>query len=61
MKKTNVTVLILILVLVTLLCSMANSAFAHEEPQAGEGRRSISFTGHQTLNLKLMMSPSLTA
>ena len=37
MKKTNLTVVILILVLATLLLSMASSAFAHEEPVAEEG------------------------
>ena len=36
MKKTNVTVLILILALLTILLSMASSAFAHEEPDAEE-------------------------
>ena len=37
MKKTNLTVLMLILVVVTLLLSMASSAFAHEEPASEEG------------------------
>jgi outer membrane protein W len=36
MKKTNLTVLMLILVVVTLLLSMASRAFAHEEPVAEE-------------------------
>jgi outer membrane protein W len=36
MKKTNVTALILILVVAMLLLSMASSAFAHEEPVAEE-------------------------
>jgi len=37
MKKTDLTILFLILVLVTLMLSMASSAFAHEEPVAEEG------------------------
>jgi len=36
MKKTNLTVLFLVVVLVTLLLSMASSAFAQEEPNPEE-------------------------
>ena len=36
MKRTNLTVLILILVVLTLMLSMVSSAFAHEEPVAEE-------------------------